>query len=233
MASFDSRQLLGSSFIFWIRQIPLLFLLVQPIYGGLQRHMRDAAFDTSALVVDGIPSGQEPPATVNVDYPFPYINGHPIDSCLSVLGTSGDCGRMAADFFCRFQNCEAAVSFQESSSDRGPTWIAGDETIRDAGGKSFDNITCQCSVPNSIAPGSINGNQIIYESPRILNHPVDFCLEKNNVACGKPAADAFCESFGNSGSTRFVEDPRPTLTTWLIGDHSVSEAPDRHSFRYV
>ena len=172
------------------------------------------------------------PNIVNVDYPFPYIKGHPIDSCLTVAGAAGDCGKAAAEFFCHFQGCEEAVAYAESAGERGPTWVAGDGVVRNNGGGSFDKITCQCSVPES-SPGAADANQIVYENPQILAHPVDFCLKKGKVDCGQPAAAAFCQSFGNSNSTSFVEDPKPKVPTWLIGDHALSEAVDRKSFQRI
>lgn len=213
----------------------LLCLVATVAVDGRRHHGVRGSAPNATLPVspeDISPPDQELPATVNVDYPFPYIKGHPIDSCLTVTGTDS-CGKAAADFFCHFQKCEEAVSFAESQGNRGPTWVAGDGVVRETGGGSFDKITCQCSVPESSAPGASDANQIDYDKPQILGHPVDFCLKKDKLNCGKPAADAFCESFGNSGSTRFQEDTAPKNATWFIGDHALNEAADRHSFKYV
>lgn len=214
------------------RTLILLLVLLVGTVGGRRHRIRGPAVNATLPVTDELPPDQPPPATVNVDYPFPYMKGHPIDSCMTVAGTD-TCGKASADYFCRFQKCEVAVSFAESQGNRGPTWVAGDGVVRETGGGSFDKITCQCSVPDSAAPGASDANQIDYTSPQILGHPVDSCLKKDKLNCGKPAADAFCQSFGNTGSTRFVEESAPKGPTWFIGDHALNEAEDRHSFKYV
>ncbi len=58
-------------------------------------------------------------AVANVDFPYPYLSGHPIDTCLAVGASPGDCGKASADWWCRFQKCTEAVSYEESAGGRG------------------------------------------------------------------------------------------------------------------
>lgn len=180
-----------------------------------------------------------PPAPVNMtsvsmDFPFPYVEGRPIDTCVTMAG-DGSCGKPAADIFCVFQRCEAAVSYVESTGERGPTYVQGDRKVREQGGNSFDLVTCTCLVPVAPPAEEDPASQIVYEDPKILGHPLDWCLSrKRNETCGKPSADAFCESFGSKESVRFeawngtVAEP-----TWLIGDHALNKDADRRTFKSI
>lgn len=169
---------------------------------------------------------------VTLDFDFPYVEGNPIDTCVT---TAGQCGKPAADFFCRFQKCWEAVSYVESTGDRGPTYVQGEGKVREKGGNSFDKVTCSCLVPAAPPAAEDPAAQVVYEAPKILDHPVDVCLSKKNAtaaaannSCGKPAADAFCESFGSKESVAFVEQPGPAGgPTWLIGDHALNTIDPR------
>lgn len=55
----------------------------------------------------------------NMEFPYPYTNGHPIDTCVTTAGNPGECGKASADWWCRFMKCENAVSYAESTGDRG------------------------------------------------------------------------------------------------------------------
>jgi hypothetical protein len=178
---------------------------------------------------------QEQQQMASVDFPYPYIQGHPVDTCLQVEADPGACGKASADWFCRFQRCEAAVSYQESTGDRGPTWVPMDDAVRATGGNSFDLITCSCPVPVAPPGGAEAANQIGYEKPEILGHPVDVCMYKaKKDSCGQPAADAFCASFGSAESVRFEQgDGEVDGPTWLIGDHALNEDADRQTFKSI
>lgn len=118
----------------------------------------------------------------------------------------------------------------------GPTWVAGDNVERPSGGNSFDSITCSCVVPVQPAAATEPENQMVYENPKILGHPLDFCLYKGKKdSCGKPAADAFCESFGSRESVRFEALNAALVVgeTWMIGDHKTNNATDRQSFKSI
>lgn len=66
-------------------------------------------------------SAQVPPQMqyVTMDFPFPYVKGNPIDTCMTTAGNPGECGRASADWWCRFEGCDEAVSYAESTGDRG------------------------------------------------------------------------------------------------------------------
>lgn len=108
--------------------------------------------------------------------------------------------------------------------------------MRPSGGNSFDLITCACSMPVPPQGAAEPENQMGYDDPKILHHPVDYCLYKaKKDSCGKPAADAFCESFGGRESLRFVELPAGQVKgdTWVIGDRALNKDPDRKSFKSI
>jgi len=110
-----------------------------------------------------------------------------------------------------------------------------DGVVRETGGNSFDLITCVCSVPVAPSPADEAANQIVYEEPKILNHPVDVCLfEGKKESCGKPAADAFCQSFGSKASVRFEQaSGKAEEPTWMIGDHAINKGADRQAFKSI
>ena len=122
--------------------------------------------------------------------------------------------------------------------------MAGDEAVRESGGGSFDLVVCSCALPE--APPATTPvpapEEVTYRTPKILDHPVDVCLHRSGKDCGKPAADAFCKSFGLKQSARFVEAPALEAgtaaaagvpATWWIGEHDVNEGPDRRPFESI
>lgn len=172
---------------------------------------------------------------MTLDFQFPYVEGRPIDTCVTLAGEGG-CGKPAADMFCRFQRCVEAASYEESSGGRGPTYVQGEAVVRPQGGNSFDLVTCTCLVPAAPPTSEDPAAQIVYNAPQILGHPVDVCMSKkkgSESTCGKPAADAFCQSFGGKESVTFVAGDGPAgEPTWVIGDRAVNQK-DPKTFKSI
>lgn len=114
--------------------------------------------------------------------------------------------------------------------------MPGDDVLRPSGGNSFDLITCSCAIPVQPAGAAQPENQITYEAPSVLGHPLDYCFHQGQKeTCGKGAADAFCRSLGSRESVRFVGLGAGNVngSTWVIGDGVLNEAPKRQSFKSI
>lgn len=75
--------------------------------------------------------------------------------------------------------------------------------MKATGGSSFDFITCACPLPENVSsPSAIN--TVTYDDPKVLGHPLDYCLHKKSN-CGQEAADAYCKSYGSTGSVNFTK----------------------------
>lgn len=83
---------------------------------------------------------------------------------------------------------------------QGATFVAGDRSMKPQGGTSFDIITCSCPLPETASPAA--ANQVTYDDPKVLGHPLDYCFHLNEL-CGKEAADAYCKSYGSQSSVDF------------------------------
>ena len=70
-----------------------------------------------------------------------------------------------------------------------------------------------------------------FNNPTVGGHRLDFCVSWK-TACGKPAADRFCQARRYDRAVDFRKEPNVGLTK-LIGSGQVCSAPFCSSFAYI
>lgn len=141
--------------------------------------------------------------------------GHPkqgknlLDYCYS---WQEGCGQPAADAYCVAKGFENASAFEilKGIGDTAPTRTIGDNSVCDnAGCDGFASITCT------------KVTELVYSEPEVDGVRVDWCYGWSK-GCGKPAADAYCQSEGYAEAKEFdkAEGVGPTrvLSTGQLCD---------------
>jgi len=143
------------------------------------------------------------------------MNGLRLDWCLS---WERDCGKPAADAFCKLQGYDAARSFEKQVTG-GQTWLPADEQI--CGGDkcaALAEVVCERPVK-----GATNVVAITIPAPRVNRLPLAECLQ-GTLGCGQQAADTFCRAVGLARATRFERSPDGTRSVHL-GDQATCGGP--------
>jgi len=153
----------------------------------------------------------------------PRHNDIRLDWCLT---WGADCGRPAALAFCNRRRFEDVVVFRAEHVGRSePTSLIGTDQV--CSGQDFCTafayITCT---------GQISNNRV-FANPGWNGHRLDFCREWG-VNCGKPAADAFCQSKGFSDAMNAVADRETGYSsTSLISSGQICDQPFCRGFQQI
>ena len=137
----------------------------------------------------------------------PAINGVRLDWCYH-WGT--ECGKPAADAFCRQQGYDHATGFKQLS-DVPPSYVLGDRK------------TCNSPICDTIVDLTCAKDARTFARPAIDGVRLDWCYHWGQE-CGKPAADAFCRQHGYSHATGFqkLSDVPPS---YVLGDRKTCNSP--------
>ena len=151
-----------------------------------------------------------PPARAAGEHTFnlPRWFDDRLDWCLT---WASNCGKPAADNFCKRQRYTGATTFT-SEPGVGKTRVSGTNQICNGKGcTGFKTITCYGHIPV----------ERVFANPSLKGNRLDLCLTWAKD-CGKPAADAFCRSKNLGPSIASVLDPeRGRSETRLIGSNQV------------
>jgi hypothetical protein len=156
----------------------------------------------------------------------PMVRELRLDWCLN---WATDCGRPAADAWCRSQGYGGgALKFQEARNigSSSPTRVLNTSDIcKNPDCDGFSYIVC---VRNDLNTRYIN--------PMLGNERLDWCLNWA-TDCGKPAADAWCRMKGHLlGSVSFAsaEDlGNFGVSTRVLNTNAVCNAPSCDGFQYI
>jgi hypothetical protein len=127
----------------------------------------------------------------STDFANPKQGGNRLDYCFS---WQKGCGQQAADAWCVSKGFENASDFSKAKGIGAdtPTRTIGDNSVCDkAGCDGFKSISCYKQA-----------NDSIFVAPKVEGVRVDWCLNWAKD-CGKPAADAFCQSKGHVAAFKF------------------------------
>ena len=146
-----------------------------------------------------------------------------VDWCLR---WANDCGKPAADAFCRSQGFARATSFADELTG-GPTWVIADRqicAIRDC--RALRDVQCAGfeSAPAMPAEATI-------EAPRVNGMALAACLHPSR-GCEGEAAGAFCVAAGYAGAKAFGQGGGAAPSIHL-GDRSVCSGPRCRSITHV
>lgn len=143
------------------------------------------------------------------------MNGLRLDWCLA---WERDCGKPAADAFCKEQGYDAARSFEPHKTGA-LTWLAGDEQIcSGAQCTALAQVVCERPVKS---PGALLLNLI--QAPRVNRLPLAECMAPGQ-GCGQVAADTFCRAGGFARATRFGRS-REGTRAFHLGDQTICDGP--------
>lgn len=167
-------------------------------------------FVASAVFLAVVSCGSAASALDEKTYNQPRWFDDRLDWCLN---WSADCGKPAADNFCKRRRYTGASRFAAESG-VGRTRVSGTNQICSGSFcTGFKYITCYGPVPT----------QRVFQNPEWKGYRLDMCLNWG-TNCGKPAADAFCRSEGFTESTYSVPDPEPGRgSTCLIGTSQICD----------
>jgi hypothetical protein len=161
------------------------------------------------------------------DFLNPTINGIGVDFCLN---WATNCGKPAADAFCRAQGYAEAGGYTYLEN-RPPTFVIGDLRVCDAPGCTrFTQIACQktASAAATVPPaGQGQGQGQGQAKPASLRIqpvtgqgglPLYECQTTNDQLCRQPVADAFCQQQGFARATGFDVDSRKAKAETITGE---------------
>lgn len=166
-----------------------------------------------------------------------------------------NCGAPAAAAFCRSQNYRTAVAFDPSPRLGFTAIITGGRICNDPVCGGFRSIECgnglaprssttsgpiisaqprSTPIPAPLPPAQVNGT--IYPDPEIAASnsemiKLDYCREWGS-ACGKPAADAYCQSLGHAASGR-SEIRNDIGRTAIISSKAICDDPACDGFKLI
>lgn len=143
----------------------------------------------------------------------PQYRGHALDWCRLF---ERECGKPAADAFCKAEGHEEATSYPKKRSWSEETMCIGDNANCDPDHHrcdTFNYIICRRSEQT-------------FRDPREHNRALDWC-KNYETSCGKPAADAYCQSKGLTEASSYPKRSWYNRETMCIGNHAVCD-PDYH-----
>lgn len=155
-------------------------------------------------------------------YNQPMFEGYRLDWCRV---WAGECGRPAADAFCRANGHSGVESFRiaENIGGRTPTRVIGSRQVcADGGCDGFEYISCTAPERQR------------FRRPEFRGYRLDWCRVWAGE-CGQPAAQAFCESEGYDRVVRFriAENIGDRTPTRVIGSSQVCADRGCDGFRVI
>lgn len=176
---------------------------------------------TFSLVLYPTPQVTRGLTSCTMTYWNPTYYGLKVDWCKDF---EKDCGRPAADLFCKKKGFSASSSYSKDIS-VSKTLTVGNHAVCE---KAYH----QCDSFNSI---SCKRTSCRFNYPQYRSQPLDWC-KRFARECGRPAADEFCKKNGYSFAKYYFK-ARYTGTgeTLTIGDHAECD-PDHHrcdTFAYI
>lgn len=142
---------------------------------------------------------------------LPFVEGKYVDNCLV---WANQCGKPAADEFCRRQGFERAKSFTRSQAgSRIPTIVLSSRQV--------------CNADFCVALSSVNcerADKRTFSLPRIDGNFVDNCLIWAN-RCGQPAANEFCRRNGFDHARSYKSGrPGKFIPTQILSSKQICNA---------
>lgn len=136
----------------------------------------------------------------------PKVGNYALDYCLRWAQA---CGKPAADAYCRKRGHRTALRFGVAR-DRPPTRVIDGGQVCDA--PECDRISWVVCLADDV-----------YKNPKVDGYPLDYCRDWARN-CGKPAADAFCQSRGHRVSVDFSVR-RDSPPTRVISEGRICKGP--------
>jgi hypothetical protein len=161
---------------------------------------------------------------VEKTFPKPKQGGDRLDWCLN-WGT--DCGKPAADAFCKAKGYDKSNDFAEAPDIGGstPTRLISTNALCDQPYcDGFGYITCE----------KAGGGSASFSKPKYKGKRLDWCVNWS-VGCGKDAATAWCKTQGYANAIAFKMAPDiGTVTpTRLIGTGAVCDQDFCDGFKFI
>ena len=150
----------------------------------------------------------------------PQVSGVALDWCLT---WASNCGKPAADNFCRWKGYSQAAGYREAV-DIGYTKILRTGKICNASFcDGFAYIDCEKS-----------GGITRFDYPTIRGYRLDWC-RRWATDCGRGAANSFCRSKGLSRAKSWKEDPDigQRSATYVIETGKICDQGFCDGFRYI
>jgi predicted SPOUT superfamily RNA methylase MTH1 len=156
-------------------------------------------------------------------YNNPKYLGYSLDWCKTF---ARDCGKPAADMFCQKEGHLNALDFAKKKSTVETITVQNHAICNPQhhGCDSFSHIKCKQKI---IKP-------TLFPKPTYRGYRLDWCYEFGNK-CGKPAADAFCQSKGFSMAHSFEIDAAVKSQTMIPSNNAICNPDIRHcdSFKII
>ena len=150
----------------------------------------------------------------------PTLDGAFLDLCVRA---GADCGKPAADRYCRHHGYERARSHVASyAGERGPTKTIGSGASCERRCQSFGEIVCE------------NRLERTFVNPTLRGLPLDNCKSFGR-GCGLPAATSYCQTKGFERAVAFgvYRDGVRRKTALQSGKQKDCEGESCGAFRYV
>jgi hypothetical protein len=180
--------------------------------------LRAAAIAASIFMVAGVASAEV------TKFNQPKFKGNALDWCLT---WATDCGKPAADAYCKNKGYETAQKFNKWEDIGEPTYVFGSGQIcNQEECDSFTSISCfRADAPEE------EGEAVTYNKPKIGSWRVDWCLTWA-TDCGQPAADFYCKKQGHTSATAFkIANNLGKTKIYKTGE--TCQQPECDGFRYI
>jgi hypothetical protein len=147
--------------------------------------------------------------------------GLPLDWCLD---WGKNCGKPAADLFCRYRGYRSATHFAVAEDIGGTKLLKTGELCRNPSCDGFSYIVCE-------RPSRRFDRPVVEHGKMDPGLPLDWCLDwgKN---CGKPAADLFCRHRGYRTAVGFGKAAGAGPTK-LLKTGELCRNPSCDGFSYI
>jgi hypothetical protein len=183
-----------------------------------------------ALIAAALLAGAGP-ASANMRYDNPRMNGATVDWCAS---WATNCGWGGARQFCQMRGHPNAVSWNVYRAGR--TWVIG--SSRHCQGpecQGFSQVTCATASgpgpgpgPGPVDPGYGQGRR--FHNPQMNGAIVDWCASWA-ANCGWGGAHQLCRNYGYARAASW-NVYRPGRT-WVIGTSQFCDGPNCQGFSQV